>query len=129
MRSITSITSASSATSETRKDGHAGGYRVEVSGWDANEKFFVEKSTLVWSERLGKQLELNALVRVGAVLFVRLIQPLGGGSGFPVAYRAVDFGAGKQGERGLVTLEQLQPRVAFAETAPHFTGTEPRMLA
>lgn len=107
----------------------AGGYRVEVSGWDANEIFFVEKSTLVWSERLGKRLALKALVRIGAVLFVRLIKPLGGGSGFPVAYRAVEFGAGKSGELGMVTLEQLQPRLALMETMPHFTGLEPRLLA
>jgi hypothetical protein len=37
----------------------------------------VEKSTLIWSESTGKRLALKALVRIGSVLFVRLIQPLG----------------------------------------------------
>jgi hypothetical protein len=118
-----------SMVAATMNENEAGGYRVEVSGWDANESFFVEKSTLVWSEKLGKRLALKSLVRIGAVLFVRLIQPLGGGSGFPVAYRAVEFGAGKSGERGMVTLEQLQPRMALMEAMPHFTGLEPRLLA
>lgn len=108
-------------------DRNAGGYRVEVSGWDANESFFVEKSMLVWSESLGKRLGLKALVRIGSVLFVRLIQPLGGGNGFPVAYRVVEFGAGNHGTHGMVTLEQLQPRLAFAETAQHFKESEPLM--
>jgi hypothetical protein len=115
--------------STTMNETDAGGYRVEVSGWDANESFFVEKSTLLWSESMGKRLALKALVRIGSVLFVRLIQPLGGGSGIPVPYRAVEFGAGNRGAHGMVTLEQLQPRMAFAETAQHFTGTEPRLLA
>ena len=118
-----------SIVSTKMSDDEEGGYRVEVSGWDANETFFVEKSTLLWSERLGKRLALKALVRVGAVLFVQLIRPLGGGSGFPVAYRAVEFGAGKLGKLGMVTLEQLQPRLALMETMPQFSGTEPRLLA
>jgi hypothetical protein len=59
------------------------GYRVEVSGWDAEERFFVEKSTLVWSEKTGKRVALQAVVQAGSVLFVRLTQPMGGGSDFP----------------------------------------------
>jgi hypothetical protein len=123
MHSIVSIAAT------TMNENDEGGYRVEVSGWDANETFFVEKSRLMWSEKQGKRLALRALVRIGAVLFVRLIQPLGGGSGFPVAYRAVEFGSGKTGEHGMVTLEQLQPRLALMETIPNFTGLEPRLLA
>jgi hypothetical protein len=111
--------------STTMNGSDAGGYRVEVSGWDANERFFVEKSTLIWSESTGKRLALKALVRIGSVLFVRLIRPMGRGSGFPVPYRAVDFGARNHGTQGMVTLEQLQPRSTFAKTAQHFEETEP----
>jgi len=96
------------------------GYRVEVSGWDASEKFFVEKSMLVWTESIGKRLALKTLVRIGSVLFVRLIQAVGGGTTFPVAYRAVEFAPDDRGPGGVVTLEQLQPRMAFRETATHF---------
>ena len=101
------------------------GYRVEVSGWDAEEKFFVEKSTLVWSERNGKTVALQAAVQVGSVLFVRLIKPLGGGSGFPPPYRAVqcEFNHGAPG--GVLTLEQVQPRMALSERASSLFSPEP----
>jgi hypothetical protein len=99
------------------------GYQVEVSGWDAKECFFVEKSILAWTESAGKTVALTALVRIGSVLFVRLIQPLGGRDRFPVPYGAVKFEADQGGLRGVVTLEQLQPRMAFRETAPHFVAS------
>jgi hypothetical protein len=86
-------------------------YRVEVSGWDAKENFFVEKTSLDWGEYEGKTVALHVAVRVDSVLFVRLLRPLGGGADFPVPHRAV-----KVEERGQdasckdVGLEQLQPR-------------------
>jgi hypothetical protein len=33
-------------------------YAVEVSGWDNNEDFFVEKTELHWSEQSGKHILL-----------------------------------------------------------------------
>jgi len=104
------------------------GYRVEISGWDADEKFFVEKSRLTWMESVGKRVTVKAATPVGSVLFVRLIQPVGGGATFPVAYRAVEFAADNQGNGGVVTLEQLQPRMAFRETELHLADVAP-MLA
>ena len=41
------------------RENESSGYRVEVSGWDLEERFFVEKSTLVWSERSGKTVALK----------------------------------------------------------------------
>ena len=71
----------------TANPGHR--YRVEVSGWDAKENFFVEKTSLDWKEREGKTVALHVAVRVDSVLFVRLLRPLGGGADFPVPHRAV----------------------------------------
>ena len=51
-------------------------YRVEVSGWDKSQTFFVEKSELEWSEDFGKHVTLNTAVPDGSVVFLRLIQPL-----------------------------------------------------
>lgn len=51
-------------------------YRVEVSGWDKSQTFFVEKSELEWSEESGKQVTLSSAIPDGAVVFLRLIQPL-----------------------------------------------------
>lgn len=109
-------------TFNLKDDGANGpqGYRVEISGWDADEKFFVEKSMLIWTEGVGKRVTLKTVARVGSVLFVRLIQGLGGGTAFPVAYRAVEFAPDNHGSGGVVTLEQLQPRMAFRESEVHF---------
>ena len=51
-------------------------YRVEVSGWDKSQTFFVEKSELEWSEESGKQVTLSSAIPDGAVVFLRLIRPL-----------------------------------------------------
>ena len=108
---------------DARKN-ESNGYRVEVSGWDAEERFFVEKSTLVWSERKGKTVALKSVVRAGSVLFVRLTQPLGGGSGFPVPYRAVECEFRNGGPGRLLTLEQLQPRMTVREQAAYAFSPE-----
>ena len=92
-------------------------YRVEVSGRDDKENFFVEKTTLDWSEADGKSVRVRSSVRLESVVFVRLIQPLGGGTGFPVPYRAVKVSGNYLTEQLTVKVEQLQPRVAFQETA------------
>ena len=63
-------------------------YRVEVSGWDKNRKFFVEKSELEWNEESGKQVALNNTVADGAVIFLRLLQPVSTDKSLPVAYEA-----------------------------------------
>src|SRR5271168_397587 len=95
---------------ETTEDpGHR--YRVEVSGWDAKENFFVEKTSLEGGEREGKTVALHVAVRVDSVLFVRLLRPLGGGADFPVPHRAVKVEARDQDTSCKdVGLEQLQPR-------------------
>jgi hypothetical protein len=86
-------------------------YRVEVSGWDARENFFVEKTSLDWREREGKTVALHATVRLDSVLFVRLLRPLGGGADFPVPHRAVRVeDRAKDASCTDVGLEQMQPR-------------------
>jgi hypothetical protein len=93
----------------TANHGHR--YRVEVSGWDAKENFFVEKTSLDWGEREGKTVALHVAVRVDSVLFVRLLRPLGGGADFPVPHRAVKVEERYQDASCKdVGLEQLQPR-------------------
>ncbi len=90
-------------------------YRVEVSGWDEKENFFVEKTTLEWSEGTGKKIELRARLAAQAVVFVRLAQQLGGSNSFPIPYRAVEILQKRDG-LSTVLVQQLQPRMAFQET-------------
>src|SRR5579863_1191871 len=100
----------------TASHGHR--YRVEVSGWDAREYFFVEKTSLDWREREGKTVALHATVRLDSVLFVRLLRPLGGGADFPVPHRAVRVeDRSKDASCTDVGLEQMQPRRTMRDNA------------
>ena len=63
-------------------------YCVEISGWDDNKAFFVENSELDWTEQSGKQVTLNHDLKQGAVVFVRLLQPISNDRSHTVAYEA-----------------------------------------
>lgn len=63
-------------------------YRVEVSGWDDNKAFFVENSELEWTDDSGKQVTLSCGLTDGAVVFLRLLQPISNDRSHPVAYAA-----------------------------------------
>lgn len=90
--------------------GRDASYRVEVSGWDARENFFVEKTSLDWRDREGKTVALHAAIRLDSVLFVRLLRPLGGGADFPVPHRAVSVEDRSTDAFHMhVGLEQMQP--------------------
>lgn len=84
-------------------------YRVEVSGWDHNQQFFVEKAELHWDEDSGKRLLLRRELRNTAVLFVRLLQPTSAEHSTSVAYSAELLCAGRDG-RNEFRLTQIQPR-------------------
>jgi hypothetical protein len=87
-------------------------YRVEVSGWDKGENFFVERTQLVWGRDQMHEVNLRAPLRIGSIVFVRLIQNMLQNAAFPIAYQAVNLSA--QDEEGLtcVKLEQMHPRGA-----------------
>lgn len=63
-------------------------YRVEVSGWDNRQEFFVEKTDLEWSEEEGKLVLLSRPVVAGSLLFLRLLNPTSIDRVYPVPYQA-----------------------------------------
>jgi hypothetical protein len=89
-------------------------YRVEVSGWDATDAYFVEKTTLDWSGGDDKEISLRPAMREGAVLFVRLLQQFGTADSLPIAYRAAGVRIAENG-RSIVQLDRLHPRAPFKE--------------
>lgn len=93
-----------------------GGYRVEVSGWDAKERFFVEKTLLGWGGEVKKEIALRNSLREGAVIFVRSLQAVATSDNFPIPYQAVTVGERDSGGRVRVDLERLRPRAAFKDT-------------
>lgn len=104
---------------------HPGHYRVEVSGWDAKENFFVEKTYLQWKEPAGKTISLRSPVQAESILFVRLLRSLGGGTSFPVPYRAVRVAPVANEVGAIVSVERLHPRAALREPPAGFL--EPAM--
>jgi len=74
-------------------------YRVEVSGWDNNKAFFVENSELEWSEESGKQVTLKRSLTKGAVVFLRLLQPISADRPNPVPYEAELVSATDRGQQ------------------------------
>jgi hypothetical protein len=91
-------------------------YRVEVSGWDGRENFFVEKTVLEWILEEKEEVSLRTPLREGCVVFVRLLQPLMNSNNFLIAYQAVRVNAKDPSGSMRVRLAQLRPRVAFRET-------------
>jgi hypothetical protein len=65
-------------------------YRVEVSGWDAMESFFVEKATLELGEKGDRYVHLRHPVRSGLMVFLRLIDSRVNFPTFPIAYKVKD---------------------------------------
>jgi len=65
-------------------------FRVEVSGWDEEDVFFVEKSHLAWDEFAGNQVSLRRMLPEGALVFVRMQQPTALRQSPPIAYK-VEF--------------------------------------
>ena len=73
-------------------------YSVEVSGWDRDQTFFVEKTNLKWSESSGKHLVLRRFLLYKAIIFVRLLQSNDADRSYPVPYEAIPMQA--SGGRG-----------------------------
>ncbi len=86
-------------------------YRVEVSGWDSDQNFFVEKSQLEWSEDAGKHLVLSRAVRDRSLLFVRLMQPSSAAHTHPVPYEVEALGAVGGGQYGF-RLHPILPKMS-----------------
>ena len=92
-------------------------YRVEVSGWDASENFFVEKTLLHWGEHGDKDIRLRSSLREGCVVFVRVLQRFSNTEAIPVAYQVANV-SGPDGEGcTMVRLAQLYPRPSLRQTA------------
>ena len=87
-------------------------YRVEVSGWDSSQSFFVEKSELEWNDEGEKHVALGRELRDGAILFVRLLQPVSPDRSYPVPYQTeqVRRSTGVKQHRWEFRLKQVQPQ-------------------
>ncbi len=84
-------------------------YRIEISGWDLDENFFVELADLDWSESVMR-VRLQHPLRKGALVFVRLLGESKHASAFPLAYEIVDATYQQQTRTYETLLTQVYPR-------------------
>lgn len=72
--------------------------RVEISGWDVDEMFFVERAEVDWDES-GEQIHIrmNRTLRMGAVIFLRQMAGMIGSQSYPLAYSVEPMGANENG--------------------------------
>ena len=85
------------------------GFRVEVSGWDENQVFFVEKSDLNWDNFAGKHISLQHMLSDGSMVFLRVLQPIDSRQPPPAAYRVEFIGCNPDGQHQF-RLNPVRPR-------------------
>ena len=95
------------ANSETQSLTQTG--MVEVSGWDEDQVFFVERSELGWDEYAGKHVTLTHMLLEGSIIFVRPIVPTALHRPNPVPYEAEFVGCNPEGNHQF-RLNGVQPR-------------------
>jgi len=95
-------------------------FRVEVSGWDLNEQFFVERTALQWGQGEHRTVLIRQRVRQGALVFIRLLEEPAPSRCFPVAYRARQVVERENGALHELTLSQVWP--ATESPAPGATA-------
>ncbi|HET7108509.1 MAG TPA: hypothetical protein VFI38_16970 [Candidatus Acidoferrum sp.] len=86
---------------------------VEVSGWDEDQIFFVERSELDWDEYAGKHVTLTRMLSEGSIIFVRPIQPTALHRPNPIPYEAEFVGCSPEGNHqfklnGVLPLQNRQ---------------------
>jgi hypothetical protein len=100
-------------------------YRVEVSGWDAAESFFLERTVLYW-DATRQEMTLRSRLRQGAVVFIRLIQPFDVEENFPVPYVVERNLPIEIDGRTTVAIARLHPKPTYAQSAEALEGARAR---
>lgn len=84
---------------------------VEVSGWDEDELFFVEKSAMSTDEFESSYISLRHHLSEGAIIFVRTIQSAYLHRPNPIAFEVESLGYDADGQQQF-RLSAAQPRHA-----------------
>jgi hypothetical protein len=95
--------------SEAATQTESEGYRVEVSGWDENQAFFVEKSDLGWDDEAGNHISLQRMLPDGAMVFICALLSEGPGQVPPNIYKVEFIGCDPEGLHQF-RLNAVQPR-------------------
>ena len=90
-------------------------YQVEISGWDLDDNFFVERTNLLWGQNDRKMVLLRRPVVEGALVFVRLTLPIEYRHSFPIAYHVASVNASADTSSWEVALTNVHPRNSTRE--------------
>lgn len=93
-------------------------YRVEVSGWDVAESFFVEKVTLELTQSGERVVHLRHPLREGLIVFLRLMESRISFPALPVAYRVTGVTPDEKEEKSRVSLRKLRHHRTSESEAP-----------
>lgn len=101
---------------------------AEISGWDAEENFFVEKAVFQ-EDGNGNRADLRTRLRVGSLVFVRMVEETSMNRAVPVTYKisSINANAGNGRNEGTareVAMIRLRPREAAEKTPLEFTFRE-----
>lgn len=92
-------------------------YRIELSGWDRDEAFFVEKTDLEWGGNERKKVSLRHSLRDAAVVFVRPLQTSTQSHVCPVAYQVRESSQAGDSQAYQYILTRLHPQGSRDENA------------
>lgn len=90
---------------------------VEVSGWDEQEVFLVEKSELSTDDFANNYISLDHRLCEGSIVFVRTLQSTYFVRPAPIAFKVESLGYDSEG-RQQFRLSPAQPRHATASNGP-----------
>lgn len=101
---------------------------AEISGWDAEENFFVEKAFLQ-EDGEGNRADLRARLRVGSLVFVRMIEEHSMNRAVPVTYKVSSISLYPRNEEEStsareVEMIRLRPKEATMKALMEFTFRE-----
>jgi hypothetical protein len=88
-----------------------GNYRIEVSGWGFDNRFFVEKTDLLRSQTGAKFVLLRRTLLKGTMIFVRLLASESMNRSAPIAYQVEDVRPMDCNGQCEMRLLQIHPRL------------------
>jgi len=95
--------------------------RVEVSGWDSSENFFVEKAMLSRCGDGTRRALLHTPLRVGALVFVRATDEPSAERTIPVTYQVATingrYSSGGREVQLMLRHPRQAPMIAFSDFA------------
>lgn len=86
------------------------GYRIEISGWDRENNFFVEKTELAWLPDGTKKALMRTRLQEGTLVFIRLMENNSAERALPVTYLVAGMSSDLIDGKSEVSLAQPHPR-------------------